>query len=314
MFESLVEARTITGRNRFGVRRVRVVAASGVAGGGRARLRSVRVVDGMVAKAAKRVAETSDRRRRGARSHGCCGVGTGEVRGRDRRPRRSSSTLPATDAAVRAGRLSAAEAKLIAGRRDGESGRGSTTCLTVAEQGLVPLRDACVAGARRGRRSGRAGEASPRATAVRGVDRRGRDDRPGSYRLAPEVGGPIKAVFERRGRNASSATARPAPTTNRIDAYAADAVAGVRARAHRRATRHRKACDDATVHIVVDHGALVRGGTADGEVCEIPGVGPVDVSWVRELIGSAFLTVVIKQGQGHPHRRAPRAPHTRRSA
>ena len=38
---------------------------------------------------------------------------------------------------------------------------------------------------------------------------------------------------------------------------------------------------DATVHVLVDHGALMRGGTAAGEVCEIPGVGPVDVAWVK---------------------------------
>ena len=51
------------------------------------------------------------------------------------------------------------------------------------------------------------------------------------------------------------------------------------------------------MHIVVDHGALMRGGTTDGEVCEIPGVGPVDVNWVRELLGSAFLTAIIKRGK-----------------
>jgi hypothetical protein len=54
---------------------------------------------------------------------------------------------------------------------------------------------------------------------------------------------------------------------------------------------------DAVVHVVVDHGALVRGGTADGEVCEIPGVGPVDVAWVKELLGSAFVTAVVKKGK-----------------
>jgi hypothetical protein len=52
----------------------------------------------------------------------------------------------------------------------------------------------------------------------------------------------------------------------------------------------------ATVHIVIPHSALVRGGTVDGEICEIPGVGPVDVAWVRELLGSAFLTAIIKKG------------------
>ena len=41
----------------------------------------------------------------------------------------------------------------------------------------------------------------------------------------------------------------------------------------------------------------MRGGTADGEACEIPGVGPVDVNWARELLGTAFLTAVIKRGK-----------------
>jgi len=54
---------------------------------------------------------------------------------------------------------------------------------------------------------------------------------------------------------------------------------------------------DAVVHIVIDHGTIMRGGTAHGEVCEIPGVGPVDVNWVNNLLGSAFLTVVIKNGK-----------------
>src|SRR5207342_912831 len=54
---------------------------------------------------------------------------------------------------------------------------------------------------------------------------------------------------------------------------------------------------NATVHILIDHGALMRGGAVEAEVCEIPGVGPVDVAWVRELLGSAFLTVVIKKGK-----------------
>ncbi len=52
-----------------------------------------------------------------------------------------------------------------------------------------------------------------------------------------------------------------------------------------------------TTHIVLDHEALVRGNALPGETCEIPGVGPVNVEWVRSLLGSAFLTVVIKKGR-----------------
>jgi len=51
------------------------------------------------------------------------------------------------------------------------------------------------------------------------------------------------------------------------------------------------------VHVVIDHTALVRGRTADGETCEIPGVGPVDVAWVREILGSAFVTAIVTKGK-----------------
>jgi hypothetical protein len=52
-----------------------------------------------------------------------------------------------------------------------------------------------------------------------------------------------------------------------------------------------------TTHILVDREALVRGNTLPGETCEIPGVGPVNVEWVRSLLGDAFLTAVITKGK-----------------
>jgi hypothetical protein len=53
----------------------------------------------------------------------------------------------------------------------------------------------------------------------------------------------------------------------------------------------------ATVHIVIDHTALVRGNTLPGETCELVGVGQVNVQWVRQLLGDAFVTAVIKHGK-----------------
>jgi hypothetical protein len=91
------------------------------------------------------------------------------------------------------------------------------------------------------------------------------------------------------------------------DAYAADALAAF---VRNPADPDRPRDPNATVHVIIDHGALLRGGTADGEVCEIAGVGPVDINWVRTLIGSAFLTAVIKRGKdiltvGHLGRHVP---------
>jgi hypothetical protein len=46
----------------------------------------------------------------------------------------------------------------------------------------------------------------------------------------------------------------------------------------------------------VDLAALRRGELADGEICEIPGVGPVPLSVARELLGEALLKIVITNG------------------
>jgi uncharacterized protein DUF222 len=45
-----------------------------------------------------------------------------------------------------------------------------------------------------------------------------------------------------------------------------------------------------------DWEALVRGDVADGEVCEITGLGPIPVSTARELLGDAILKLVITKG------------------
>nr|MDA8343239.1 HNH endonuclease signature motif containing protein [Actinomycetota bacterium] len=48
--------------------------------------------------------------------------------------------------------------------------------------------------------------------------------------------------------------------------------------------------------VTVDAGALVRGETQGGEVCEIGGVGPVPVATARSLLGEAFLTICVTDG------------------
>ena len=51
-----------------------------------------------------------------------------------------------------------------------------------------------------------------------------------------------------------------------------------------------------TVHVVIDHEALVRGQAEPSERCEIEGVGPVPVGVVRSLMDDAFLTAVVTDG------------------
>jgi hypothetical protein len=61
--------------------------------------------------------------------------------------------------------------------------------------------------------------------------------------------------------------------------------------------RRQSSAVQATVHVLIDHAALVRGNALQGETCEIAGVGSVNVQWVRSLLGDAVVTAVIKKGR-----------------
>jgi hypothetical protein len=248
-----------------------------------------RVVEGMIAQAAKRISDTSERDAASSVAR-TLGVATGEVRAAIETATRLAN-LPLTDVAVREGRLSAGATQLIAAAATANPA-AEEQLLEVAAQGLVPLRDACVAA--------RAAVEDPgvRAKRQRAQRRFGMwTDADGmiagNYRLAPEIGGPVKAVFaaavQRIFRDHRAGTDHES-----LEAYAADAFAGFVLGDNAEVSAKGA---DATVHVIVDHGALMRGGAVDGEVCEIPGVGPVDISWTRELLGSAFLTAVIKRGK-----------------
>ena len=52
----------------------------------------------------------------------------------------------------------------------------------------------------------------------------------------------------------------------------------------------------AMVQLRVDLAALRRGSVANGETCEIPGVGPVSVRTARELMGDAWVDLIISDG------------------
>src|ERR1019366_10764903 len=50
------------------------------------------------------------------------------------------------------------------------------------------------------------------------------------------------------------------------------------------------------VHVRVDHAALQRGKVSPGEICEIPGVGPIPVEVARRLAADSILSVLITDG------------------
>ncbi len=253
-----------------------------------------RLADGVTARVAKRIADTNAYVAHGDRSaEELCGrlvgVGSSDVRRAIDHATRLES-LPATDAAVREGRLSGQEAALISAAAVHDPAL-ETELLAAAGRGLVPLRDACV----KARAQTEDPEArSKRQHAARSLKMWNNLDGmvEGHFQLSPEVGGGLKAAIEQQTQRVFRAEHRKGGREAH-DAYAADALAQLvtgEPDGPKRPVGY-------TAHVVIDHAVLVRGTARPGETCEIPGVGPVNARWVRELLGEAFVTAVVKKGR-----------------
>jgi hypothetical protein len=59
-------------------------------------------------------------------------------------------------------------------------------------------------------------------------------------------------------------------------------------------------CRNDSVHVRIDLDALRQGYAGPGQVCEIPGVGPISVRRAREVMGDALTRLVITDGVDVP--------------
>ena len=78
-------------------------------------------------------------------------------------------------------------------------------------------------------------------------------------------------------------------------AYMADALVEM-AKASRSGSKA-PTTDRTLVRVRVDLGALKRGHPVPGETCSIPGLGPLPVALVREILGDSLLELVITEGE-----------------
>jgi hypothetical protein len=115
----------------------------------------------------------------------------------------------------------------------------------------------------------------------------------GEFKLTPDAGARILSSLEVRA-NELFDQARKADTREAPAAYAADALVDLVTRGAGGAPV--KANGSAVVHVRVDASAMRRGYVEDGEVCEIPGVGPVPVSTVRGMLSEAFVKLLVTDG------------------
>jgi hypothetical protein len=199
--------------------------------------------------------------------------------------------LPATEAAWRAGKLSEAQVEEISSAAELDAYAEQELLSAVEIEDLHRLRRRC---------------ARVRAAARSDDDRsaylhRRRElkhwiDWEGAFRLsgrfAPEAGAVIMASLEPfrvkstiRGKNKD----KPA-------AYLADALVAMASHSAKVPSDALRPGPSAVVHVRVDYEALKRGHLKRGELCEVPGVGPIPLSAAYAFAADAFLEAVVMKG------------------
>jgi hypothetical protein len=110
-------------------------------------------------------------------------------------------------------------------------------------------------------------------------------------RVMAALGGIQSSIFQ---------TARIEGRRESAEAYAADALVAMAEKATGTTgsdDRGHGSASDVKVIVRVDHTALVRGEVEPGEICEIAGVGPVDLETVRDWVqGDAFKVAIATEG------------------
>ena len=206
--------------------------------------------------------------------------------------------LPGTEEALREGRLSFSQARLVAQAASARPEAEGALLERAATDGLRGLREQ--AGAVLARvASARAEAERHRALHARRCLRTWRGPEGALHlrgELPPEAGatllGALAPLERARFDEARRAGERLGPGQATADALVALAQAGPA----NNKTRTGAKTTPATVVLRVDAAARRRGHVSEDETCEIAGVGPVPVARVKALLPEAFVKVVVHEG------------------
>jgi len=202
--------------------------------------------------------------------------------------------LPDTAAAVRSGDVSMAQAAQVTAGATVDPDAEAQLLRSAKKDGMRELRkktDRVIAGA--------TDEAAARSQAVR--ERHMRTWRKGAATCA-SISGPsedMKILLDAMEPLEKEVFARARENKQResSDAYSFDALIELARRALDGTPTAAGTRARSVVRARVDLGALRRGHTETGEICEIPGVGPVAVSHARQILGDdGLLELLITDG------------------
>ena len=209
--------------------------------------------------------------------------------------------LPVTEAALRNGTLSGAQAVEVA-RGAIVAPNTETQLLNLAKHATVrDLRDATnrvVAGA--------TDEAERHRQVHKSRYLKSWIDLDGSFNLKARMtaaNGALVMAALKPIQDEIFRSARKSGAHERPEAYGADALMALCEKANHAASapaagasRTKTTRSNAVMHIRVDIDALKRGHTEHGEICEIAGVGPIAVATATEYLGEAFLKLLVVDG------------------
>ena len=215
---------------------------------------------------------------------------------------RHLGSLPATDEAVRQGKLSEIQVKEIAGAAILQPDAEVALVEAAGQQPLSVLKLRC----RRVRAAGQDQRATYEAIRKGRFLRNWVEDNGAvrfEARLTPDEGARLVAAVGVEADRLADA-ARKAGLVEPRKAMAADALVALACRTPEGgdsgsgggAKSGRVGMPTATIHVRVDHAALVRGHVEPGELCEIPGIGPVPVEVARRLAVDSVLNVLVTDG------------------
>lgn len=227
---------------------------------------------------------------------------------------------PGVDEAYRSGKLSRSGAKIVAGAVKVNPDCEDELLKAAQHDSHRQLRERCLRAKAQGRSKEDAAKAYEAIRKARYC--RTWTDSNGAFRLdalfTPDAGATLLAALtaetDRRFEQA-----RKAGINEPTDAYRADALIGLvsgRTTSDASPDRGSGSPADATdgessaqpasgrhpldpkanVQLRVDLDALRRGSLGEGNVCEIPGVGPVPIEMARSLMGDSILQLVITNG------------------
>lgn len=216
--------------------------------------------------------------------------------------------LPSTEAAWRAGTLSAAQVGAIADAASEDPGAEADLLERAAHDGVRGLRIACARV-----KAAACGDHEAQYERIRDARAlRHWTDPDGTARI--DIRGPVDATakvmaaLEPLERELFEEAHR-AGRRERPDALAFDALVAL-AGDVRAASDGKDGRPSVTTVVRFDYAALVRGHTVTGEVCEIVGSGPIPVSVAQRLLDDSFVKLLLVDGTdvravSHPGRTIP---------